>query len=40
MRIGTTANHGGFELQVQLTAAFKAAGYNVADFGAHELVKD
>jgi ribose 5-phosphate isomerase B len=38
MRIGTTADHGGFELKAQLTAALKAAGYDVADFGAHELV--
>ena len=38
MCIGTTANHGGFELKAQLTAALKAAGYDVADFGAHELV--
>ena len=38
MRIGIAADHGGFELKVQLTAALKAAGYEVADFGAHELV--
>jgi hypothetical protein len=38
MRIGTTAKHGGFELKAQLTAALRAAGYEVADFGAHELV--
>jgi ribose 5-phosphate isomerase B len=38
MRIGTTANHGGIELKAQLTAALKAVGYDVADFGAHELV--
>ena len=37
MRIGTTADHGGFELKAQLTAALKAAAYDVADFGAHEL---
>jgi ribose 5-phosphate isomerase B len=37
MRIGIAADHGGFELKVQLTAALKAAGYEVADFGAHEL---
>jgi ribose 5-phosphate isomerase B len=37
MRIGMAADHGGFELKVQLTAALKAAGYEVADFGAHEL---
>ena len=38
MRIGIAADHGGFESKVQLTAALKAAGYEVADFGAHELV--
>jgi ribose 5-phosphate isomerase B len=37
MRIGIAADHGGFELKVQLTVALKAAGYEVADFGAHEL---
>ena len=38
MRIGIAADHGGFELKVQLTPALKAAGYEVADFGARELV--
>jgi ribose 5-phosphate isomerase B len=38
MRIGIAADHGGFELKVYLTAALKAAGYEVEDFGAHELV--
>ena len=38
MRIGIAADHGGFELKMQLTAALKAAGYEVSDFGAHELV--
>jgi ribose 5-phosphate isomerase B len=38
MRIGTDADHGGFELKAQLTAVLKAVGYEVADFGAHELV--
>ena len=38
MRIGIAADHGGFELKVQLTAALKAAGYEVADFGAYVLV--
>jgi len=32
--IGIAADHGGFELKVQLTAALKAAGYAVVDFGA------
>jgi len=38
MRVGIAADHGGFELKAQLTVALKAAGYEVADFGAHELV--
>ena len=38
MRIGIAADHGGFELKVQLAADLKAAGYEVADFGAHEAV--
>jgi ribose 5-phosphate isomerase B len=37
-RIGVAADHGGFQLKVQLTAALNAGGYDVADFGAHELV--
>jgi ribose 5-phosphate isomerase B len=39
MRIGMAADHGGFELKVQLIAALKAAGYKVVDFGAKKLVK-
>lgn len=38
MRIGIAADHGGFELKAQLAADLKAAGYEVRDFGAHELV--
>jgi len=37
MRIGIAADHGGFDLKVRLTAALKSAGYEVVDFGAHEL---
>jgi ribose 5-phosphate isomerase B len=36
-RIGIAADHGGFELKAILSAALKEAGYEVADFGAHEL---
>jgi ribose 5-phosphate isomerase B len=39
MRIGIAADHGGFELKVYLTTALKAAGHEVVDFGAHELVE-
>ena len=38
MHIGIAADHGGFELKAQLTETLKAAGYEVTDFGAHELV--
>ena len=38
MRIGIAADHGGFALKTQLTSALKAAGHDVLDFGAHELV--
>ena len=32
MRIGIAADHGGFELKGQLTAALKAAGYEISGF--------
>jgi ribose 5-phosphate isomerase B len=38
MRIGIAADRGGFRLKGQPAAAHRAAGYRVADFGAHELV--
>jgi ribose 5-phosphate isomerase B len=38
MRIGIAADHGGFELKVYLTTALEAAGHEVMDFGARELV--
>lgn len=38
--IGIAADHGGFELKVQLIVALKAAGYEVEDFGADEHVID
>lgn len=38
MRIGIAADHGGFELKVQLIAALTFSGYLVKDFGAFELV--
>jgi ribose 5-phosphate isomerase B len=40
MRVGIAADHGGFELKAQLTAALKAAGDEVTDFGARELVTE
>jgi len=38
--IGIAADHGGFDLKVQLTLVIKNLGYEVIDFGAHELVTD
>jgi ribose 5-phosphate isomerase B len=38
MRLGIAADHGGFELKVYLTTALNAAGYEMVDFGAYELV--
>ena len=38
MRLGIAADHGGFELKVQLIGSLKSAGYEVVDFGAPELV--
>ena len=35
--IGIAADHGGFELKVQLITALKEVGYEVVDFGAYEL---
>ncbi len=39
MRIGIAADHGGFELKVQLVAALTFAGYVVKDFGTFELTE-
>ena len=39
IRIGIAADHGGFELKVRLIGSLKAAGYEVVDFGAYELVE-
>ena len=40
MRIGMAADHGGFELKMRLTGALKAAGHEVVDFGANELMME
>ncbi|QIA09069.1 RpiB/LacA/LacB family sugar-phosphate isomerase [Draconibacterium halophilum] len=39
LRIGVAADHGGYELKVQLIAVLTFAGYVVKDFGASELVE-
>jgi ribose 5-phosphate isomerase B len=38
MRLGLAADHGGFELKNRVAAELKAAGHEVVDFGANELV--
>jgi ribose 5-phosphate isomerase B len=38
MRIGIATDHGGFGLKEELVAQIRAAGYEVIDFGAHELI--
>jgi ribose 5-phosphate isomerase B len=40
MHIGIAADHGGFELKAYLATALEAAGHEVVDFGALELVTD
>jgi ribose 5-phosphate isomerase B len=40
MHIGIATDHGGFELKENLIARLRAAGHEVADFGAHQLTPD
>jgi len=40
MRVGIATDHGGFGLKEELVAQLKAAGHEVVDFGAHNLVPD
>jgi ribose 5-phosphate isomerase B len=37
MRVGIAADHGGFTLKAQLAKSLRTSGYEVVDFGAHEL---
>lgn len=37
-RIGVAADHGGFELKTKLVESLTKAGYEVVDFGAHDMV--
>jgi ribose 5-phosphate isomerase B len=39
MTIGVAADHGGFALKAQMATALKASGFEVTDFGAHELIE-
>jgi ribose 5-phosphate isomerase B len=40
LRIGIAADHGGFVLKGELMALLRAAGYEIEDFGAYEMVLD
>jgi len=40
MHVGIAADHGGFELKEHLAARLRAAGHDVADYGADELRPD
>ena len=37
MRVGMAADHGGFTLKGQVAGLLRGSGYEVVDFGAHEL---
>jgi ribose 5-phosphate isomerase B len=39
-RVGIAADHGGFELKAFLTDKLRAAGFEVTDFGDHQLKPD
>ena len=36
-RVGIASDHGGFALKVQMAESLRSAGYDLVDFGAHEL---
>lgn len=40
IRIGIAADHGGFELKVQLILTLTVAGYQVTDLGANKLIEE
>ena len=40
MHIGIAADHGGFELKSRVVEVLEAAGHQVEDYGAHDLVAD
>ncbi len=40
MRVGIAADHGGFELKEELADRMRAAGHEVADFGARQWMPD
>src|SRR4030042_5530422 len=40
MRIGIASDHGGFALKTEIAAALHAAGYEIVDFGPHNLAPE
>lgn len=38
MRVGIATDHGGFGLKEEVVAHLRAAGHEVVDFGAHDLI--
>lgn len=40
MHLGIATDHGGFGLKEELVSRLRAAGHEVADFGAHQLTPD
>ena len=40
MRVGIASDHGGYELKEDLAARLRTAGYEVVDFGAHQLTPE
>jgi ribose 5-phosphate isomerase B len=38
MRVGFATDHGGFSLKEEIVARLRAAGHQVVDFGAHDLI--
>jgi ribose 5-phosphate isomerase B len=37
MRVGIAADHGGFILKGEMTKSLRGSGYEIVDFGAHQL---
>lgn len=40
MRVGIASDHGGYDLKEELAARLRTAGYEVVDFGAHQLTPE
>jgi ribose 5-phosphate isomerase B len=37
MRVGIASDHGGFNLKGEIAESLRGSGYEVLDFGAHQL---